>query len=197
MWSIGKRSEIIPICWISPEAYRRLPARRDLFWEDYARSSSRKKVTWIEIIITPEIMAYFWQFSFCIHKNIQVFIWKRSQSQFSLITGEKLRKTFNLDYLETALSASERAKYLLAGSRRYYVCIVQAWDFSVDFFPPPPPSPENLTLECIKTAVFDTINPKSPYRGRGASPLAPSLSYLPLFSNISCLIPDSYMKIIK
>ena len=73
-------------------SYRRLPARRDLFWEDYARSSSRKKVTWIEMIITPKIMAYFWQFSFCIHKNIQVFIWKRSQSQFSLITGEKLRK---------------------------------------------------------------------------------------------------------
>ena len=44
--------------------YRPLPARRDLFWEDYARSSSRKKVTWIEI--TPKIMAYFWQFSFCI-----------------------------------------------------------------------------------------------------------------------------------
>ena len=72
--------------------YRRLPARRDLFWEDYARSSSRKRVTWIEMIITQKIMAYFWQFSFCIHKNIQVFIWKRLQSQFSLITGEKLRK---------------------------------------------------------------------------------------------------------
>ena len=27
-----------------------------------------------EMIITPKIMAYFWQFSFCIHKNIQVFI---------------------------------------------------------------------------------------------------------------------------
>ena len=26
---------------------------------------------------------------------------------------------------------------------------------------------ENLTLECIKTAVFDTRNPKSPYRWRG------------------------------
>ena len=66
---------------------RRLPARRDLFWEDYACSSSRKKVTCIEMIITPKIMAYFWQFSFCIHKDkyIQVFIWKRLQSQFSLI----------------------------------------------------------------------------------------------------------------
>ena len=54
----------------------------------------RKTVTWIEMIITPQIMAYtcIWQFSFCIHKNIQVFIWKRLQSQFSLITGEKLRK---------------------------------------------------------------------------------------------------------
>ena len=30
---------------------------------------------------------------------------------------------------------------------------------------------ENLTLECIKTAAFDTRNPKSPYRGRGASPI--------------------------
>ena len=28
---------------------------------------------------------------------------------------------------------------------------------------------ENLNLECIKTAVFDTKHPKSPYRGRGAS----------------------------
>ena len=32
---------------------------------------------------------------------------------------------------------------------------------------------ENLTLECIKTAVFDTRNPKSPYRGRGLAPLHP------------------------
>ena len=30
---------------------------------------------------------------------------------------------------------------------------------------------KNLTLECIKTAVFDTRNPQSPYCGRGASPL--------------------------
>ena len=34
---------------------------------------------------------------------------------------------------------------------------------------------KNLTLECIKTAVFDTRNPKSRYCGRGASPpLTPS-----------------------
>ena len=40
-------------------------------------------------------------------------------SQFSLIREEKKEeKNFNLDYLETARSASERAKYLLAGSRR-------------------------------------------------------------------------------
>ena len=96
----------------------------------------------------------------------------------------------------------------------------QAWDFSADprilkfwkifffFF-------ENLTLECIKTAVFDTRNPKSPYRGRGPPPppppphtptpplgryalstlgqFAPSLSYLPLFSNISCLMDPEYV----
>ena len=62
---------------MNERVYRRLPARRDLIWEDYARSSSRKKVTCIEMIITPKIMAYFWQFSFCIHKNIQVFIGKR------------------------------------------------------------------------------------------------------------------------
>ena len=56
---------------------------------------------------------------------------------------------------------------------------------------------EYLTLECIKTAVFDTRNPQSPYRGRGAlhthPPLgqfAPLLSYLPLFKNTYCLIPD-------
>ena len=91
----GESMEIYSILFpllLSISIYRRLPARRDLFWEDYARSSSHKKVTWIEMIITPKIMAYFWQFSFCIHKNIQVFIWKRLQSQFSLITGEKLRK---------------------------------------------------------------------------------------------------------
>ena len=40
-------------------------------------SVPRKKITCIEMIITPKIMAYFWQFSFCIHKNIQVFIGKR------------------------------------------------------------------------------------------------------------------------
>ena len=45
-----------------------------------------------------KIMAYFWQFSFCIHKNIPVFIWKRSQSQFSLITaqGEIKKKPLTL-----------------------------------------------------------------------------------------------------
>ena len=91
-WNIKKIIRKCMILLIILTSYRRLPARRDLFWEDYARSSSRKKVTWIEMIITPKIMAYFWQFSFCIHKNIQVFIWKRLQSQFSLITGEKLRK---------------------------------------------------------------------------------------------------------
>ena len=59
---------------------------------------------------------------------------------------------------------------------------------------------KNLTLECIKTAVFDTRNPKSPYRRReGCQPpshthpplgqFTPSRSYLPLFSYISCLIP--------
>ena len=56
----------------------------------------------------------------------------------------------------------------------------------------------------MKTAVFDTRNPKSPYRGRGAIPhptptprsvaMLPrrsvnSLPRLPLFPNISCLIP--------
>ena len=75
---------------------RRLPARRDLFWEDYARSSSRKKVTWIEMIITPKIMAYFWQFSFCIHKNIQVFIWKRTVSIFTDHWGAIKKKLLTL-----------------------------------------------------------------------------------------------------
>ena len=62
-----------------------------------------------------------------------------------------------------------------------------------------------MTIECIKTAVFDTRNPKSPYPGSPPTPtpllgryapstrgqFTPSLSYLPLFSNISCLMPDT------
>ena len=61
---------------------------------------------------------------------------------------------------------------------------------------------ENLTLECIKTAVFliPEIQKVPTVGGEGGQPLshthtplgqlAPSLSYLPLFSNISCLIPE-------
>ena len=37
-------------------------------------------------------MAYFWQFSFCIHKNIQVFIWNRLQSQFSTDHWGEIKK---------------------------------------------------------------------------------------------------------
>ena len=33
---------------------------------------------------------------------------------------------------------------------------------------------ENLTLECIKRAVFDTRNPKSPYRGGQPPPPTPA-----------------------
>ena len=58
-------------------------------------------------------------------------------------------------------------------SGEHSLTINQAWDFSAD----PRISADfdikkkkKLTLECIKTAVFDTRNPKSPYRGRGTSP---------------------------
>ena len=61
-------------------------------------------------------MAYFWQVSFCIHKKS---FYLKTIITVSIFTdqGEIKKKNFNLDYLETALSASERAKYLLAGSR--------------------------------------------------------------------------------
>ena len=98
----------------------------------------------------------------------------------------------------------------------------QAWDFSADFrgfwnsgeilfffffF-----LIQNFTLECIKTTVFDTRNPKRSYCGRGGKqaplphpPPAQSLRSLDTrsirslaklsspFWNISCLIPVSNM----
>ena len=61
-----------------PLSYRRLPARRDLFWEDYARSSFRKKVTCIEMIITPKNNGLFLAI-FILHswQIFKFFIWKR------------------------------------------------------------------------------------------------------------------------
>ena len=44
---------------------------------------------------------------------------------------------------------------------------------------PPPETLFFFTLECIKTAVFDTRNPKSPYRGVGGGP-APLHTHPPL-----------------
>ena len=68
---------------------------------------------------SKEIMAYFWQFSFCIHKNIQVFIWKTiTVSIFTDHWGEIKKKPSTLIISKLRLARPERAKYLLVGSRR-------------------------------------------------------------------------------
>ena len=54
-------------------------------------------------------------------------------------------------------------------------CDYQAWDFSADSRILKFRGEKKYWFKCIKTAVFDTRNPKSPYRGRGALPHPPPL----------------------
>ena len=77
-------------------------------------------------------MAYFWQFSFCIHTNIQVFIWKRLVSIFTDHWGEIKKKPLTLIISKLCLARRSALSTFLREADIEQIIVVECDQFVTD-----------------------------------------------------------------